>query len=483
MTSLPSFLMQSEFIFKSSSRRLIVLFLGWGMDASPFRHLARSGFDILALWDYTGLDRPGSWERDMTEFASVCGGYDEVVIVAWSYGVRIASGFLESWNASLPVTLTLAVNGTPMHVDEQYGIPPAIFDGTLQRLAEPTIRKFYRRMFSSSEAFANFMEYKPDRSVESLKSELEVFARLKPLDAGAVWNVALIDDADLIFPSAAQRAFWPSEKAVTLGSQGHFPDFQSILDRFTVDKSLVGRRFSAARETYRRGASVQRRVAESLWSRVEPLIEGKRDFGRIIEVGAGTGVLTELYEMALTCGGCRCSSLELWDLAEHFGMLPSNASWLTCDAETCIRSVEPESVNLLLSSSTLQWFHSPERFVAEAYRVLRKGGIAAFALYGEGTFSQLRELTGVSLRYPSLATLKAALPADAIIEVGETESISMDFASPKELLRHLRETGVNGATEPSPALALRIARHYPASPDGRYRLSYCPLYLIFRKPV
>lgn len=475
--------MQSEFIFKSSSRRLIVLFLGWGMDASPFRHLARSGFDILALWDYTGLDRPGSWERDMTEFASVCGGYDEVVIVAWSYGVRIASGFLESWNASLPVTLTLAVNGTPMHVDEQYGIPPAIFDGTLQRLAEPTIRKFYRRMFSSSEAFANFMEYKPDRSVESLKSELEVFARLKPLDAGAVWNVALIDDADLIFPSAAQRAFWPSEKALTLGSQGHFPDFQSILDRFTVDKSLVGRRFSAARETYRRGASVQRRVAESLWSRVEPLIEGKRDFGRIIEVGAGTGVLTELYEMALTCGGCRCSSLELWDLAEHFGMLPSNASWLTCDAETCIRSVEPESVNLLLSSSTLQWFHSPERFVAEAYRVLRKGGIAAFALYGEGTFSQLRELTGVSLRYPSLATLKAALPADAIIEVGETESISMDFASPKELLRHLRETGVNGATEPSPALALRIARHYPASPDGRYRLSYCPLYLIFRKPV
>lgn len=475
--------MQSEFIFKSSSRRLIVLFLGWGMDASPFRHLARSGFDILALWDYTGLDRPGSWERDMTEFASVCGGYDEVVIVAWSYGVRIASGFLESWNASLPVTLTLAVNGTPMHVDEQYGIPPAIFDGTLQRLAEPTIRKFYRRMFSSSEAFANFMEYKPDRSVESLKSELEVFARLKPLDAGAVWNVALIDDADLIFPSAAQRAFWPSEKALTLGSQGHFPDFQSILDRFTVDKSLVGRRFSAARETYRRGASVQRRVAESLWSRVEPLIEGKRDFGRIIEVGAGTGVLTELYEMALTCGGCRWSSLELWDLAEHFGMLPSNASWLTCDAETCIRSVEPDSVNLLLSSSTLQWFHSPERFMAEAYRVLRKGGIAALALYGEGTFSQLRELTGVSLRYPSLATLKAALPADAIIEVGETESISMDFASPKELLRHLRETGVNGATEPSPALALRIARHYPASPDGRYRLSYCPLYLIFRKPV
>lgn len=475
--------MQSEFIFKSSSRRLIVLFLGWGMDASPFRHLARSGFDILALWDYAGLDRPGSWERDMTEFASVCGGYDEVVIVAWSYGVRIASGFLESWNASLPVTLTLAVNGTPMHVDEQYGIPPAIFDGTLQRLAEPTIRKFYRRMFSSSEAFANFMEYKPDRSVESLKSELEVFARLKPLDAGAVWNVALIDDADLIFPSAAQRAFWPSEKALTLGSQGHFPDFQSILDRFTVDKSLVGRRFSAARETYRRGASVQRRVAESLWSRVEPLIEGKRDFGRIIEVGAGTGVLTELYEMALTCGGCRWSSLELWDLAEHFGMLPSNASWLTCDAETCIRSVEPDSVNLLLSSSTLQWFHSPERFMAEAYRVLRKGGIAAFALYGEGTFSQLRELTGVSLRYPSLATLKAALPADAIIEVGETESISMDFASPKELLRHLRETGVNGATEPSPALALRIARHYPASPDGRYRLSYCPLYLIFRKPV
>lgn len=475
--------MQSEFIFKSSSRRLIVLFLGWGMDASPFRHLVRGGFDILAVWDYTGLDRPECRERDMARLASVCGGYDEVVVVAWSYGVRIASGFLELCSASIPVTLTLAVNGTPMHVDERYGIPPAIFDGTLQRLAQPTVRKFYRRMFSSSEAFAGFMECKPDRSAESLKCELEVFARLKPLDSAAVWNVALIDDADLIFPSAAQRAFWPSEKVVTFGSQGHFPDFQSILDRFTVDKSLVGRRFSAARETYRRGASVQRRVAESLWSRVVPLIEEKRDFGRIIEVGAGTGVLTELYEMALSGGGCRYSSLELWDLAELSCKLPSNATWRTCDAETCIRSVASESVGLLLSSSTLQWFHSPERFVAEAYRVLRKGGIAAFALYGEGTFSQLRELTGVSLRYPSLATLKAALPAEAIIEVGETESISMDFASPKELLRHLRETGVNGASEPSPALALRVARRYPGSPDGRYRLSYCPLCLIFRKPL
>lgn len=475
--------MQSEFIFKSLSRRLIVLFLGWGMDASPFRRLSRSGFDILALWDYTGLDRPGRWEREMDGLASVCGGYDEVVVVAWSYGVRIASGFLESCSASLPVTLTLAVNGTPMHVDERYGIPPAIFEGTLRRLAEPTIRKFYRRMFHSAEAFAGFMECKPERSVESLKNELEVFARLKPLAAAALWDVALIDDADLIFPSAAQRAFWPSGKVVSLGSQGHFPDIQSILDRFTVDKSLVGRRFSAARETYRRGASVQRRVAESLWSRVTPLIEGKLDFGRIIEIGAGTGVLTELYEMALTDGGCRSSSLELWDLAEQSCKLPSNASWLTCDAETCIRSVGPESVGLLLSSSTLQWFHSPERFVGEAYRVLRKGGIAAFALYGEGTFSQLRELTGISLRYPALATLKAALPADAIIEAGETESITMDFASPKELLRHLKETGVNGAAEPSPSLALRLVRHYPASSDGRYRLSYCPLYLIFRKPV
>lgn len=65
------------------------------MDASPFRHLVRGGFDILAVWDYTGLDRPECRERDMARLASVCGGYDEVVVVAWSYGVRIASGF---WN-------------------------------------------------------------------------------------------------------------------------------------------------------------------------------------------------------------------------------------------------------------------------------------------------------------------------------------------------------------------------------------------------
>lgn len=474
--------MQSEFIFKSSSRRLIVLFLGWGMDASPFRHLVRSGFDILAVWDYTGLDRPGSRERDMAELASVCGGYDEVVVVAWSYGVRIASGFLASCSASLPVTLTLAVNGTPMHVDERYGIPPAIFDGTLQRLAEPTIRKFYRRMFSSSEAFAGFMECKPDRSAESLKSELEVFARLKPLDTADLWDVALVDDADLIFPSAAQRAFWPSKKMVPIGSQGHFPDFQSILDRFTVDKSLVGRRFSAARETYRRGADVQRRVAESLWSRLKPILRGRNCLGNIVEVGAGMGILTDLYRNAFAEGGMSWRSLELWDLTEPVRELPADVVWHTGDAETRIRSVESESVGILLSSSTLQWFHSPQRFVAESYRVLCRGGVAAFALYGEGTFAQLRDLTGVSLRYPSLESLKSVLPENAIVEVSDVSSLNVDFSSTRELLRHLKDTGVNAAAAPSAPMAMRIARHYPATADGLYRITYCPLYLVFRKP-
>lgn len=470
--------MQSEYLFKSLSRRLILIFLGWGMDASPFRGLSRNGFDILAVWDYTGLACPGQWERNMAELAAACRAYDEIVVVGWSYGVRIASGFLEFYGESIPVTLTLAVNGTPMHVDERFGIPPAIFNGTLEHLAAPTVRKFYRRMFAAADGFVRFMEHKPERSEESLKNELEVFASLPPVDAGSLWDVALVDDADLIFPSSAQRVFWPAEKVVSLGCNGHFPDLQSILDRFTVDKSLVGRRFSAARETYMRGASVQRRVAQSLWNRVESLIEGFRSPGRIIEVGAGAGVLTALYENSLPGG----SSLELWDLAGPAGSLPAGAFWLTCDAETRIRSVATESVDLILSSSTLQWFHSPERFVAEAYRTLRRGGVAAFALYGEGTFSQLRDLTGVSLRYPSLASLKAALPPEAVVVVGEASTLSEDFASPRELLRHLKETGVNAAAEPSPALAMRIVRHYPASHEGLYRLTYCPIYLIFRKP-
>lgn len=40
--------MEKVYISHSSKPRLILVFLGWGMDAAPFAGLSKNGYDILA---------------------------------------------------------------------------------------------------------------------------------------------------------------------------------------------------------------------------------------------------------------------------------------------------------------------------------------------------------------------------------------------------------------------------------------------------
>ncbi|MDE6395681.1 MAG: hypothetical protein K2K84_00245, partial [Muribaculaceae bacterium] len=67
-----------------------------------------------------------------------------------------------------------------------------------------------------------------------------------------------------------------------------------------------------------------------------------------------------------------------------------------------------------------------------------------------------------------------------LIESGREELV---FDSPREVLEHLRATGVNAINfgESPTAIARRVLRDYPANSDGKYHLTYRPLYLIARK--
>ena len=69
--------MKHELVSYNGSTRLIIIFAGWAMDARPFRHLKRPGYDIAVVWDY----------RSMCIDWSFCKPYTEICVVAWSLGV------------------------------------------------------------------------------------------------------------------------------------------------------------------------------------------------------------------------------------------------------------------------------------------------------------------------------------------------------------------------------------------------------------
>lgn len=112
--------MRLKFLKHNREQRLLLFFDGWASHPAAHRDLIFDGYDTLVAYGYDNLD------FDMSRLD----GYIEIAVVGWSYGVAVATRFLES-NRDLPVTLRLAVNGTVYTVNDSYGIPEKIFNATL----------------------------------------------------------------------------------------------------------------------------------------------------------------------------------------------------------------------------------------------------------------------------------------------------------------------------------------------------------------
>ncbi len=126
--------MQIEYIVREDNTRLLLIFAGWSTDASAFGGLVCPGYDVAVLSGYTDLSVPDDFS-----------GYSEIVVMAWSLGVWAASNVLARYR-KLPVTLTVAVNGTETPVSDTEGIPERIYRSTLDGLTAQSLLKFRRRM-------------------------------------------------------------------------------------------------------------------------------------------------------------------------------------------------------------------------------------------------------------------------------------------------------------------------------------------------
>ncbi len=462
------------YVASQGNGRLLMVFLGWGMSPEPFISLSKPGYDVMLLWNY----RPAG-DDSFDCLRRMIDGYSEIVVVAWSFGVVAASYVLDALS-DLPFTRTIAVNGTPRHIDRCMGIPPAVFALTLRGLSPAAVVKFNTRMFADEKERIWFESYPSTRGFESVQAELNLFGELPPYNSSANrWNFAVVGGKDAIFPPANQSACWEGSgcKVTLFPESGHYIDMQKVIDDFVVDKDLVANRFGTAMETYRESAGAQREVARRLWESAEPFLPGRKD--TVVEVGVGDGLFTELYADRL-----RPKELLLLDIAEvETSRFPTKSRFVRCDAETVFSQLCPDaSVDAVFSSSTLQWFNSPEVFVARAYRALRPGGILAFSFYGEGTYREVAEITGVSLKYPDPSGWKQV----GEILLIEKETVEARFADATAAVRHISRTGVNALRRnPSTAVAAgrKLIRDLPKNADGSVTLTYVPYYLIIRKPI
>lgn len=201
--------MQTQWLHKQGRGKLILFCNGWGMDETPFRHLASQEYDVCMFYNYTNM-------HTMFDFVPHTARYDEVNLVGWSMGVWAGQKLFSDVRGAMK--RRIAINGTLCPIDDSFGIPRKIFSATLDAFDEDTRFKFYRRMCREKTVFKMFLNGQPQRSLISQKEELaSLLLQADSTDVGdSMYSTVLIADSDWVFPTVNQHRYWQGSPVIEL---------------------------------------------------------------------------------------------------------------------------------------------------------------------------------------------------------------------------------------------------------------------------
>jgi ubiquinone/menaquinone biosynthesis C-methylase UbiE len=149
-------------------------------------------------------------------------------------------------------------------------------------------------------------------------------------------------------------------------------------------KQAIQRNFARRGATYNRYARIQQwMAAELLRGCREALLRARS----ILEVGCGTGYLTELVRRANPTARIVALDLEvsLARLARERLKTDPLVHFVAADGEAFAGGC----YDLIISNSVFQWFARPPETLQEYYGLLHPGGSLAFSTLGPATFREL----------------------------------------------------------------------------------------------
>lgn len=190
--------MQQIFLQQQHSKNLVLIFLGYGQDQNPFKSLNTvTKDDIAIVFDY----------QDLSFDESLYQEYESITLIAWSMGVMIAPIVLSN---TAKLFKKIALNGTVQGIDDTLGIPPSLWQATIDSLTEQTYLKFVRRMCSDTSLYEEYLQNKPQRALESFKSELislQAIAKQRKQN-NFEYDLAIVGNKDKIIAPKRQLLSW-----------------------------------------------------------------------------------------------------------------------------------------------------------------------------------------------------------------------------------------------------------------------------------
>jgi len=213
-----------------------------------------------------------------------------------------------------------------------------------------------------------------------------------------------------------------------------------------LDKAKIARCFRRSLPTYDDAALVQNELAGRLLQSINLLPDSA--FQQVLEIGCCTGLLTEIL-----CRHKLVETLYLNDLVSDFENVvlnrivnnaPKQCVTYFGDIETLTL---PPDLTLVLSGATFQWLDNLPAFFKRFGRELQPGAYLAFSLFGPGTLKEFSSLTSVELGYHSDKEIIDLLEQDFILESYADFQDKLFFPTVREVLYHIRATGVGGVSE------------------------------------
>lgn len=446
--------MQSKILIQArENSRLIIFFTGWSTDWHILEGIeVPIGYDLICCFDYSVID----WKP----LSKV---YDEVIIIAWSFGIGVVEKLLSEIKIE-NVTGLYAVNGSRFPVDDVRGIPEKIFESTLTNLNERILEKFHIRIVGGRKGFLELKEkIKRESGICKLKEELSKFKELnKNINKTSEWDYAFLSEDDKIFPLSNLQKAWKDTPYEILKNSEHYPDFQKIFNLIVKDKDNIGKNFRISYDSYSKNAKVQNAVAE----RIKEILSNFK-FENVLELGGGTGELTQIIQSHFHPGDFTVIDLTTSDDSDRI-------NYITGDIEKELKKLPSDYYDLVISGSTMQWLHSPGKALKEIQRILKPGGRMIFSTFIKGNFNEIYNITGKTLLYLNedqwkLLTYRANLK----FEMAETNTYKLLFDDVASVFQHLKATGVNSLSGKTKTIRemKELMKTYPKE-EGGYPLTY-----------
>lgn len=255
-----------------------------------------------------------------------------------------------------------------------------------------------------------------------------------------------------------------------------------------IDKSQVALRFAQAGQSYTEHAIVQKQIAQHLSDLTQQYCPElfKNAVENILEIGCGSGNLSHLLLKNMQIDHLTLNDLYP-EIQQHFQTY-SKISYLIGDIE---QLEFPKHLDLIASSSALQWVQNLDDIFLKACQSLNPQACLAFSSFGEKNLQEIKALTGQGLDYLSLENIQDKLLNNGFEILHLSEQIShLNFDHPKQVLQHLKATGVTATASNFRWTKQSLHDFYQdyqkfsfSDESGQmlYPLTYHPIYCIARR--